>query len=265
MLKLYHAPTSVCSQKVRVGMAHMGLGYEGVVLDLQAGDQFKPEYRALNPDAVVPTLVDDGLVLVESSLILAYLDREHNGGRLMPEGRAERAGAEHWLLRCLALHAAINTLSFATAMGPKIRAATTDAEIDALAASFPDPIMGAKRRDLILNGLDSPYVGQAMLHLRRLVADMQTALAHASWMNGSAIGITDIALVAYVDRLDRLGLSALWEAEAPRIGTWLNEWKDTSAYATGIAAHVPEGTAGPMREAGQMHWTKIETAWTAAA
>ena len=70
MLLLYHGITSVCSVKVRVGLAEMGLAYDERVLDLQAGDQNDPAYLKLNRDAVVPTLVDDGLVVVESSLIL---------------------------------------------------------------------------------------------------------------------------------------------------------------------------------------------------
>jgi glutathione S-transferase len=93
MLTLHHAPTSVCSQKVRVGMALMGLSYDRRVLNLQAGEQFAPTYRTLNPDAVVPTLEDAGLVVVESSLILDYLDREYNGGRLMLRDRTGRVAA----------------------------------------------------------------------------------------------------------------------------------------------------------------------------
>lgn len=265
MLILYHAPTSVCSQKVRVGMALMGLGYDGVVLDLQRGDQFAPDYLALNPDAVVPTLVDGDLVVVESSLILAHLDRVHNGGRLMPADAAGRVAAEHWLLRCLAIHAAINTLSFATVMRRKILATKSRAEIEAQAAKMPDPIMGAKRLDLVLNGLASPYVGQAMLHLRRLVTDMQAAMDAAPWMGGAEPGIVDVALVSYVDRLDRLGLSGLWAAGHPAVGAWLDAWKAHPAYEAGIGDWVPEGSAAEMRAAGEAHWDEIETAWRATA
>lgn len=264
MLTLHHASTSVCSQKVRVGLALMGLDWDGVVLDLQKGDQFAPDYLALNPDAVVPTLVDDGLVVVESSVILAYLDREHGQGRLMPRDRAPRVAAEHWLLRCIAIHAAINTMSFATAMRRAILAKKSREEIEAQAAQMPDPIMGGKRVDLLLNGLASPYVGQAMLHLRRLFTDLGAAIGPGPWVGGDAPGIVDVALVAYIDRLDRLGLAQLWD-ETPAIGTWLAAWKDMPAYAAGIEDWVPEGSADAMRAAGRDHWSEIETAWRAAA
>lgn len=265
MLTLYHAPTSVCSQKVRVGLALMGLSYEGVVLDLQRGDQFAPEYLKLNPDAVVPTLIDGEMVVVESSLILAHLDRAHHDGRLMPEDARGRARAEHWLLRCLAIHAAINTMSFSTAMRQKIRAAKTPEEIEAQAARMPDPIMGRKRVDLLMNGLASPYVGQALMHLRRTLGDMQAELVPDQWLGGEAPGISDVALVAYIDRLDRLGMAGLWETEFPDVGRWLEDWKQTEAYRAGIGDWAPEAAAAEMRAAGQAHWEEIDRAWRAMA
>lgn len=261
MLVLHHADTSVCSQKVRMMLALLGLDYESVLLSLPRGDQFRPEYLKLNPDAVVPTLVDDGLVVVESSLILDYLDREHNGGRLTPPDRAGRLRAQHWLLRCLNIHAAINTLTFSTANRAALRAKLSPADIDALAAKFPDPVMGNKRRDLILNGLDSPYVDQALIYLRRMLVDLQAQLT-GDWLGGDAPNIIDVALVAYVDRLDRLGFDGFW-AEYPAVAPWLARWRATDAYAAAIEAFIPANSAAPMRAAGAEHWPALLQRWTA--
>jgi len=105
-MKLYHGPTSVCSQKVRLTLAEIGLDYEGTELNLQRGDQFAPDYMRLNPEAVVPTLIDADLVLVESSLIAEYLDKTYNAGRLMPDAPELEARTRLWLLRSLTAHAA---------------------------------------------------------------------------------------------------------------------------------------------------------------
>lgn len=261
MLTLHHADTSVCSQKVRMMLALLGLDYESILLSLPRGDQFRPEYRALNPDAVVPTLVDDGLVVVESSLILDYLDREHNGGRLTPPDRAGRVRAQHWLLRCLHIHAAINTLTFSTANRAALLAKLSPAEINALAAKFPDPVMGNKRRDLLLNGLASPYVDQALMYLRRLLDDLQAQLT-GDWLGGDAPNIIDVALVAYVDRLDRLGFDGLW-AEYPAVAPWLARWRTTDAYEAAIEGFVPANSAAPMRAAGAEHWPALQQRWSA--
>ena len=74
MIELYHNDMSVCAQKVRFALAEKKLAWEGHHLNLRAGDQQKPEYLKLNPNAVVPTLVDNGTVIIESTVISEYLD-----------------------------------------------------------------------------------------------------------------------------------------------------------------------------------------------
>ena len=69
MLTLYHGSTSVCAIKARITLEEKGLPWQSELLDLQRGDQHRPEYLRLNPNAVVPTLVHDGRVLIESTLI----------------------------------------------------------------------------------------------------------------------------------------------------------------------------------------------------
>jgi ganglioside-induced differentiation-associated protein 1 len=74
MLYLYHGATSVCAIKVRLTLAEKSLPWKGEVLALQKSDQFRPDYLKLNPNAVVPTLVHDGKVVIESTLIMEYLE-----------------------------------------------------------------------------------------------------------------------------------------------------------------------------------------------
>ncbi len=66
MLTLYHGRTSVCSIKARLALAEKAVVWDGRLLTLR-GDQFDPDYMRLNPNAVVPTLVHDGKVIIEST------------------------------------------------------------------------------------------------------------------------------------------------------------------------------------------------------
>ena len=84
MLELYHADSSVCAQKVRLALAEKGLEWSGHLLDLMAGDQFRPDYLQINPGAVVPTLIHDGQVIGESTLINEYLDDAFPASPLRP-------------------------------------------------------------------------------------------------------------------------------------------------------------------------------------
>ena len=187
-------------------MAEIGLDYDSQTLGLQKGDQHDADYVALNPDAVVPTLIDGDLVLVESSLILEYLDREYNDSRLTSSGRVAEAAARHWLLKCLAIHDAINSLTFSTALRSRTLASKSAEEIAASLARMPDTVKSLKRKDLLETGLDSVHVEQSLRILRRTFTEMEAALKHSGWMSGPDIGISDIALVSYIDRLERLGL-----------------------------------------------------------
>ena len=74
MLTLYVARNSICTQKVLVTLHEKGLPFETREVNLFANEQYDPAYLRLNPKGVVPTLVDNGLPVVESSLICEYLD-----------------------------------------------------------------------------------------------------------------------------------------------------------------------------------------------
>ena len=97
-------------------------------------------------------------------------------------------------------------MTFATVMRKTQLATKTRSEIDAMLALMPDPIARLKRNDLYANGLKSPYLSQALIHLRRTLEDMQAALSDGDWVTGGQFGIVDIALVAYIDRLGTVGV-----------------------------------------------------------
>lgn len=258
---LYHAANSVCSQKVRFCLAEIGLDYETERLDLMRGDQFRPEYLALNPDGVVPTLVDDALVVVESSLICEYLDRSYNGGALMPGG-ADGIAVRHWLLRSIALHAAINALTFSTAnRGAKFRGLTAE-ERAAKLAKMPNPLAALKLVSLTDEGLASPFVAQALTDLARALADMERALARGDWLSGRAFGLGDIAVLPYVDRLAWLGFEGLW-AKRAGVADWLARMRARPSYEAAVMAFAPEGSLERMHETGTPHWPALAELWAA--
>ena len=260
-MKLYHGITSVCSIKVRIGLAEIGLNYDSQTLDLQKGDQYDADYLALNPNAVVPTLIDGDLVLAESSLILEYLDREYNDGRLMPRGRAAEAAARHWLLKCLAIHDAINSLTFSTAQRDWILASKSTDDIAASLVKMPDPVKRLKRKDLLENGLESVHVEQALRTLRRTFAEMESVLERSEWVSGPDFGISDIAVVSYIDRLDRLGFEGMLASPAPRVADWLSTMQARASYQSEVSGRIDPAAAEKLRSSGAEHWPNLKRRW----
>jgi maleylacetoacetate isomerase len=91
MRKLYGYYRSQAAFRVRIALNLKGLEREDAYLNLARGDQFKPDYRAVNPQMVVPTLVDGDAVLFQSMAILEYLEEVYPEPPLLPSGAAARA------------------------------------------------------------------------------------------------------------------------------------------------------------------------------
>ena len=99
MIELHHFGFSTCSQKVRLVLAEKNLDFVSHEVNLIAGAQHDPAYVKLNPKHVVPTLVHDGQVIVESSLIIAYLDDAFPDPPLRPADALGRHRVAHWIKR----------------------------------------------------------------------------------------------------------------------------------------------------------------------
>ncbi len=259
MLTLYHGTRSVCSAKARIALAEKDLAYDSRIVDLYAGEQFVPAYLKLNPMAVVPTLVDDRGPIIESSVIIQYVDDISSQNRLMPRDAHDAALARRYLLRCLEIHSATNTFTFATA-GRLRELKKSAAEREAYYRQMPDPAMSAKRKDLIDNGVDSPHVDKAIHIFAQLFKDMASDLSSSGggWIFGD-FSLADIALIAYVDRLDRLGLDGFWASSHPCITQWLGRFKLRASYASEIDAYNnPAHTPDVYRpETGREAWPSI--------
>lgn len=93
MLQLYTYFRSSASYRVRVALNIKGLEYEhhSVHLVKDGGEQHKPDYKALNPQALVPTLVDDNFVLTQSMAILEYLEEKYPMPPILPQDIKQRA------------------------------------------------------------------------------------------------------------------------------------------------------------------------------
>src|SRR5260370_9154942 len=97
MLELYHNIISTCSQKVRLCFAEKGLTYVDRHIEFSERGHLSPEYLKLNPNGVVPTLVHDGNPVIDSSVILEYLDEAFPETSLPPANLVERARMRAWL------------------------------------------------------------------------------------------------------------------------------------------------------------------------
>ncbi len=102
MLKIWGRANSSNVQKVLWGCEELGLAFERVDIGGIFGGDKEPPYLALNPNGLIPTIEDDGVVLWESNTILRYLAARHadapkSKGTLLPADPAQRADMERWM------------------------------------------------------------------------------------------------------------------------------------------------------------------------
>lgn len=97
MMKLYgFGPTR--SLRALWGLKELGLEFEFIPVNLQAGEHKRPEFLKLNPAGKVPVLVDGDLVLTESAAIVLYLAEKYPEKKLMPSRLEERAQVYRWVM-----------------------------------------------------------------------------------------------------------------------------------------------------------------------
>lgn len=90
-MKLYGFFRSSAAFRVRIALNLKGLRYDQISIHLRSGQQAKPDFLKLNPQALVPVLVDGGTVLTQSLAIMEYLDETHPTPPLLPPDLAARA------------------------------------------------------------------------------------------------------------------------------------------------------------------------------
>jgi maleylacetoacetate isomerase len=117
-MKLYTYFRSQASYRVRIALNYKGLKRDDEFLHLEHGDQFAAAYKAINPQMVVPTLIDGETRLFQSFAILEYLEEKHPAPPLLPKDLAARA----WV-RGVAL---INVADSHPLIVPRIRNYLTD-------------------------------------------------------------------------------------------------------------------------------------------
>ena len=123
-LHLYHGAISNCSMRVRMTLVEKGLDWTSHHLDLKKKENISDAYFGINPNGLVPTLIDDGVVHIESNDIIDYLDDTYDAHSLRADPNDEMM---EWLHLAAAIHVpACKPYVYATKIAKKIK--KTEAE-----------------------------------------------------------------------------------------------------------------------------------------
>ena len=262
MIELYHNINSVCAQKARIALNEKGLQAKEYLLTLR-GDQNDPAYIKLNPNGVVPTLVHDGQVIIESSLILYYLDEAFPDPPLMPKEplRRHRVRLYNKLIDEY-LHNSCTIMTFATAFRArflKMPREVWQAEIN----KAPLKRRAEYKRSVIEHGLDSEFVVDALAQHRKLLSWMADDLARGSFLAGDAFSLAECAVIPYILRLELLKLTGMWQ-QYPAIADWWARMRARPSVKATIFDRMTDDDWAPFKNLSPDPWPKVQTLLQAA-
>lgn len=200
--------TSANVQKVRWALAELGLDYEHIQLGGKYGGNRTPEYLALNPNGLVPTLRDDSLVLWESHAIVRYLAAQYGQGRLWPADPVARAECDRW------------TDWTATTFQP--------AWIDVFWRFYRTP---PQQRD-------AAAIAKGVADTQKCLAIMDDRLGHSRFLAGEELTYADLLAGIAMFRWTTMGLEAV--RSFANVDRWHAELRRREAYRETVEVDYSE-------------------------
>lgn len=226
MPTLYHLPVAICAQKTRVCLAEKGVAWESEDV---TGRLRTPAYLKLNPSGYVPTLEHNGLVVTESRVISEFVDEAFDGPRLQPEDPYWRAVMRCWSKQIDdSLHACIATLSTVALLREPLKQLP---ETERKKAMPLDPVKAERTLNILELGWRSPYIPAALRRFVRLTEDLESALQNSPWLAGERYSLADADYTPYLQRMEDLGLSWLWE-DKPLLSRWYERVKSRPSFSS---------------------------------
>ena len=273
MLELYHHGSSVCAAKVRFVLMEKGLEWTGHYLDILKGEHFTPEYLKLNPKAVVPTLVHDGQVLVESTVICEYLDDEFPQVPLKPRKSMDRARMRLWTKAVDEdIQPACKYITYASChrhiikrMPPdKFREYMTGPPSEAETRVTGDPNWVENKRAIVNLGVHAPGVAAKFRMYDGYLQKMEDTLSDHPWLAGDAFTLADISLTPYLNRLDMLGMSEMWTRSRPRLADWFARVRARPTFKPCFLDYCPPDLTSDLKNYGSQSWPEVRDMLKAA-
>ncbi len=207
-LHLLHFAGSSCSQKTRIFLNLKGIDWHSHHIDLTKGENHTDWFMGINPRGLVPVLVDDGAVIIESNDILLYLEEKFPEPKLIPSEQSKEAQA---MLKAEDdLHLDLRALSMRYLFGPM--AMRSEDQLKAYEAAGSGTVGGERDdhkdvelqffRDMAANGgITDAQVKGAAARFHSAFSAFDTRLAEHSYLLGDGVTVIDIAWYIYALRL----------------------------------------------------------------
>ena len=220
MLELYHGGLTTCSKQVRHCLREKGLRYESRYVELWHFAHLSADYLKLNPNGVVPTLVHNGVPIINSLCINEYIDDAFPEPSLRPGDLVERARMRYWTWTADEVHLALARLT-QTHMHQALVDELTLEEQEFMLAHTPVPEKRERRHRMAHGGYTTEELDAALENVIFVLARMEEELAtRGPWLAGATYSLGDISMLAIVHRVFELYPERLDRKLLPRMIDW---------------------------------------------
>lgn len=232
-IHLWHGGMSNCSQRCRITLSELGLDYESHLINLQAAEHATDEYHQIHPNGVVPALINDGILVVNSVDIIAYLDETFGDGSLRPT-RLEHeiaASLEHADNAQLALKYC--TFEFLFQHGPRPSDETFQKLMDGLQSDWLKEFHREYRAGFSRERIHD-MVGRAHEDFLQCEAVLEDG---RKWMAGDQFSLADVAWMPNLHRFDVLR----WPLDRyPHLSEWFAMASERPSYKEALEGWEPK-------------------------
>jgi len=239
-LHLYHFAMSNCSQRVRLALAEKGLAWTSHHVNIATGEQLSASYRRIHPAGLVPALVDDGQVIIESNDIIDYLDQHFPGPALAATDLHQRRRQQALMQLAAERQAAIKVLSHEL-LFKGFRSVSQD-EIDRLGDGNAELLSflldyredGAAWQQRVATARDAMH--SSLAQLEQQLRDTPYLSGDVPYLSGNAFGLADISWIVNLYRLEqcRYDLTAY-----PALQSWSKKIQQRPSFSTAISEYQP--------------------------
>jgi glutathione S-transferase len=234
-LHLFHFVLSNCSQRARLGLEEKGLVWTSHHVDLRANEHVTSDYQRINPKGVVPALVHDGQVVIESNDILLYLEEHFPDPPLCPAGAAARGEMERLMHLAGAYQPTNKVLSHELLFRPFRKVGAE--ELVLYEKQHPDKSLIDFLRDYAEAGPAwQARVDEAQRELKSTLDTLEWELATSPWLSGPDYGLADISWVVNANRLQQAQVDLTgW----PHFRDWAQRAMARPAFDRAVASYRP--------------------------
>jgi len=235
-LHLYHGGMSNCSMRVRMTLEEKGLPWTSHHLDLRKADNITPEYFGIHPKGLVPVLVHDGVVIIESTDIIDYLDETFPDTPLRPDNRADEEEMLEWLRLAADNHLHVKTYMFSQQIGKNM--AKTDSELAVYRQlQNNDELLEFHAENSSAEGLSADRVARATGVLEECFTRIEHDLGEHEWLVGDTFTLADITWVPLYVTLNNAKFPF---DNYPNILRWKNAVRARGSFQKAVLDWVPK-------------------------